>query len=113
MSVKDPNSIDAMGIDENTNTLSLLIIDPYPWLIQEADHLKTMQEKINNYVRYIESKGYADQYGERTFAHFHIEVALKYTPTEDGLRFFEAGKRQLKQRGIRFVYTVVPRKGRM
>ena len=45
MSVKETDTIDAMGIDESTNTLSLLITDPYPWLIQEYDHLKTMQEK--------------------------------------------------------------------
>lgn len=110
MSVKETDSIDAMGIDEGTNTLSLLIIDPYPWLIQEYDHLKTMQTKINNYVSYIESKGYLSAYGGRDFAGFRIDVALKYTPTEAGITFFEAGKQQLKDRGITFSYTVIPRK---
>ncbi|MEE3404079.1 MAG: DUF6572 domain-containing protein [Acutalibacteraceae bacterium] len=110
MSVKETDIIDAMGIDESTNTLSLLITDPYPWLIQEYDHLKTMQEKINHYVAYLENKGYTKEYGSRTFDHFHIEAALKYAPTDAGKSFFEAGRQQLKQRGIRFAYTVIPRK---
>lgn len=110
MSVKETDRIDAMGVEESTNTLAFLIIDPYPWLIQEYDHLKTMQTKINHYVGYIESKGYAKEYGDREFAAFRIDVALQYTPTEAGTRFFEAGRQQLKDRGIHFKYTVIPRK---
>lgn len=112
MSVKETDQIDGMGIEEATNTLVFLIIDPYPWLIEEYDHLKTMQTKINNYVQYIESKGYTSQYGSRNFDGFRIRVALKYTPTDEGKLFFEAGKRQLKERGIGMEYIVQPVKRR-
>ena len=48
MSVKETNKIDGMGIEENTNSLVFLIADPYAWELDEYDHLKTMQTKINN-----------------------------------------------------------------
>ena len=48
LSVKETDRIDAMGVDEKTNTLVLLVIDPYTWMIQEMDHILTLQKKINN-----------------------------------------------------------------
>ena len=59
MAVNDAYIIDAMAIDKNTNTLVLLIIDPYTWAVQELDHLKAVQKKINTYVSYIQKKATA------------------------------------------------------
>lgn len=110
MSVKETNKIDGMGIEENTNFLVFLIADPYAWELDEYDHLKTMQTKINNYVGYIENKGYLSVYPDRHFDGFRIEAALKYPPTKAGVSFFEAGKQQLKDRNIDFTYTVIEKK---
>ena len=110
MSVRDANKIDGMGIEEITNTLVFLIADPYGWNVQEYDHLKAMQTKINNYVGYIENKGYQSMYPGKSFDHFRIEVSLKYPPTKAGTSFFEAGKKQLEERNIDFIYTVIDSK---
>ena len=58
MSVRQANVIDGMGIDKDTNKLVFLITDPYAWVVQEYEHLTAIQAKINNYVRYIETKSY-------------------------------------------------------
>ena len=63
MAVNEPYIIDAMAIDKSTNTLVMLIADPYTWSVQELDHLRAVQKKINTYVSYIEKKGYRSQYG--------------------------------------------------
>ena len=107
MSVKDTKKIDGMGIEEATNTLVFLITDPFPWNVQEYQHLKAIQTKINNYVGYIEHQDYRTAYGSRKFSRFRIETALKFAPTKNGRAFFEAGKKQLEERNIDFVYTVV------
>lgn len=107
MSVKETETIDAIGIDKNTNTLVLLIIDPYSWSAQEYDHLKAVQAKINNYVKYIEAKGYTKKYGDRSFDAFRIEIDFKYQYSEKAAAVFEAGKKQLSERGIDFRYSVV------
>lgn len=107
MAVNDAYTIDAMAIDKNTNTLVLLIIDPYTWAVQELDHLKAIQKKINTYVSYITKKGYRSQYGDNTdFDGFRIELKCKYQYTRRGTAVFEAGKKQLKERNIDFVYSV-------
>lgn len=107
MSVKDIDKIDGIGIDKNTDTLVFLITDPYQWQVQEYEHLKAFQQKINNYVAYIENRGYRAEYGRRTFSGFRIEAEFKYPPSEAGESFFIAGKKQLAERNIDFVWNVI------
>lgn len=106
MSVKEPDMVDGMGIDEKNNILVLMIADPYGFQIQEYEHLKAIQTKINNYVGYIESKGYRSAYGNREFDGFRIELVFKHQYTENGKMFLNAGKKQLKERNIDFEYRV-------
>ena len=106
MSVKETDKIDAIGIEESTNTLVLLITDPYQWVIQEFEHLKAFQTKINNYVHFIESEQYRAKYPERSFDGFRIEAIFKYRWSDAGESFFAAGKKQLAERGIGFAYTL-------
>ncbi len=107
MSVKETDRIDAMGVDEKTNTLVLLVIDPYTWMIQEMDHILTLQKKINNYVGYIEGRGYAEKYPDRQFDGFRIEVAFRYQYSDNCRQVLEAGSQQLRDRGIDFAYSIV------
>ena len=106
MSVKQANVIDGMGIDKDTNQLVFLITDPYAWIVQEYEHLTAIQAKINNYVRYIETKSYSDMYKNRKFDGYRIEIVFKYQYTENGEAFLNAGKKQLKERNIDFTYSV-------
>ena len=107
MAVNDAYIIDAMAIVKSTNTLVMLIADPYTWSVQELDHLRAVQKKINTYVSYIEKKGYRSQYGnDKEFDSFRIELKCKYQYTRRGITVFEAGKKQLKERNIDFVYSV-------
>ncbi len=106
MSVKQANVIDGMGVDRDTNTLVFLITDPYTWAVQEYEHLKAIQTKINNYVRYIESRGYREHYRNREFDGFRIEIVFKYPFTANGQAFLSAGKKQLLERNIDFIYSV-------
>lgn len=106
MSVKDTGKIDGMGIDEKTNTLVFLIIDPYNWKVQEYEHLKGLQAKINNYVKYIETKGYESVYSGKNFDGFRIEICFKYQYTENCEKFLEAGRKQLTERNIKLKYGV-------
>ena len=106
MSVKEENVIDGIGIDKDTNTLVFLITDPFTWVVQEYEHLKAIQTKINNYVRYIESSGYKEHYRQRNFDGFRIEIVFKYQYTDNGEAFLRAGGKQLRERNIDFVYSI-------
>ena len=106
MSVRQSNVIDGMGIDREANKLVFLITDPYGWTVQEYEHLTAIQAKINNYVRYIETKSYSEMYKDRKFDGYRIEIVFKYRYTENGEAFLNAGKKQLKKRNIDFIYSV-------
>ena len=107
MSVMEKNKIDGMGIDEKTNTLVFLLVDHLPWIIEEYNHLKTLQAKLNSYLAYIETKQYKSVYRNREFDKFRIEIAFKYQFTENCEKFLGAVRAELKTHNIELKYSVV------
>ncbi len=106
MSVKETNLIDGMGIEESTATLVLLAADPYPWELQLTDHLRTAQEKINQYVEFLQTGAFREKYPDKRLKGFRIEYVMKYPCPEKAVSFFEAGKAQLREIHIDFDYSV-------
>ena len=59
----DVTSIDAMGVSDDH--LELLLIDENKWIESlEEEHLLKLQEKLNNYIYFLESKQYVERYGD-------------------------------------------------
>ena len=81
-SIKNTDIIDGMGIEQAANTLVLLIADPYPWMIQEQEHINALEKKIRNYVAYIQSGEYRSEFGDRNFDAFRIEIQSRYFMTK-------------------------------
>lgn len=83
--VLEESTIDAIGIVDGH--LELLLLDSNLWLPDtEHDHLLKLQEKINNYIHYLESKQYVAQYGDQ-FDKKVINITFKYSPSDNGLAF--------------------------
>ena len=77
--------IDSIGIVNNN--LELLLIDDNLWNSDtEHDHLLKLQEKINNYIHFLESKQYVEKYGDN-FKEKVIHVTFQYAPSDNGLAF--------------------------
>lgn len=106
MSVMETDQIDSVGIDEKNNTLVFLIVDHLTWLVEEYEHLKLLQSKLNTYVAYIESRQYKSIYRNREFDSFRIEIVFKYQCTENCEKFLAAGRNQLKSHNIDVKYKV-------
>ena len=80
-----PSELDAIGIVDNH--LELLLVDPVGWQEEiEAVHLEILQEKINNYIHFLESKQYAERYGD-SFDKKVIHITFQYSPSDNGLVF--------------------------
>ncbi len=55
MAIEKSNIVDAVGIEKTTGDVVLTIADYLDWETSEAQHLELLQEKLNAYLRFIES----------------------------------------------------------
>ena len=106
MSIDDPNVIDGVGIDKECGHLRLLITDHYEWKqrendIDEKEHLLLLQEKINAYLGFLESKQYMETYPDTEFKLAIIEIRFKYDITENCEKFLQAVQNQVGGYGIK------------
>ena len=89
-----PSELDAIGVVDSH--LELLLVDPIGWQEEiEAVHLEILQEKINNYIYFLESKQYVDRYGDK-FDKKIIHITFQYSPSDNGLAFLETVQKVLQ-----------------
>ena len=90
----DVSEIDAIGTSDTD--LELLLIDGNLWLPDtEEEHLLKLQEKLNNYIYFLESKQYVERYGDK-FDKKVIQITFQYSPSDNGLEFLAAVQKVLQ-----------------
>ena len=89
-----PTQLDAIGVVNSH--LELLLVDPVGWEEEiEAVHLEILQEKMNNYIHFLESKQYVERYGDQ-FDKKVIHITFQYSPSDNGLAFLAAVQKTLQ-----------------
>lgn len=96
MAVIDVDQIDAIGVEGKN--LKLLIIDYLDWEYEDM-HLDVLQEKINNYLIYIEDKQYFKDYGDN-FEKKIIDIKFQHSISENGMKFLNVVSSQLNDTDI-------------
>ena len=94
MAVDNASQIDAIANDKENACLVLLITDHLNW-DNEFEHLKILQDKINAYVAFIESKQYDEIYPNADFKMAMIEIHFKYDITDSCQKFLQVAQDQL------------------
>ena len=90
----NPTELDSIGTVENH--LELLLVDPLEWQEEiEAVHLEILQEKMNNYIYFLESKQYVARYGDK-FDKKVIHITFQYSTSDNGLAFLEVVQKVLQ-----------------
>ena len=90
----NPTELDAIGTVDNH--LELLLVDSVSWEEEiEAVHLEILQEKINNYIHFLESKQYVERYGDK-FDKKIVHITFQYSPSDNGLAFLAAVQKVLQ-----------------
>ena len=76
--------------------LELLLIDENKWIESlEEEHLLKLQEKLNNYIYFLESKQYVERYGDK-FDKKVIHITFQYSPSDNGLAFLAVVQKVLQ-----------------
>jgi hypothetical protein len=92
MAIDQTNVVDSIGVDPNRDEAQLIISDHLGWNEggeQDREHMFLLQEKINTYLRFIESgeiyTAYPKAKGKKTV----IRIIAKYDMNGEGKGFFK------------------------
>lgn len=100
MSVIETDKIDGMGKSKENAELILLITDHLDWE-NEQEHLVILQNKINSYLGFIESKQYAEVYPTDNFENCVIEIHFKNGMPENCFKFLDVVANQVEEFNIK------------
>jgi len=100
MSVMDIGKIDGIAKCQENSELVLLITNHLDWEA-EYEHLKILQDKINSYINFIESKQYLEVYPQSSFESYVIEIHFQHGISENCLAFLEVVANQVEEINIK------------
>ena len=108
MTIEQVNVVDAIGVDKCSGEVSLTITDHLQWGEENADrqHCFLLQEKINAYLRFIESGEILENYPDAQGRDIVIDVVGKYPPGEIGERFLAQVSEVLAGVNIKLCFRV-------
>ena len=95
MSIFETDQIDTMGV-VNGN-LELLIIDTCNWEFEE-EHFELLEDKLNHYLLYLDSKQYVQKYGDN-FNEMIISIHFMYDLVENAVKYLNVVSQQLAGAG--------------
>jgi hypothetical protein len=101
MSVEQRKVVDSVGIGKADGRAILTISDHLPWL-PENEHLLILQDKINDYLAFIESGEIYETYPQARGREIEIQVICKHTPFGDAIRFLELAGETVRGAGFHF-----------
>jgi hypothetical protein len=100
MSVSDPGVIDFIGTDTGTGDVVLTIADHLDWT-DTPGHLVALQDKVNAYLRFIESGELTQKYPIAQGRKPIIQISAKFHPPEEAQMFLSQVEQALAAAGIR------------
>jgi hypothetical protein len=98
VTIEQHNVIDFVSIDRERNTI-LTISDHLPWDVLK-DHLWHLQEKLNAYLRFVESGEIHEKYPEAKDQPVIIDIALKYVAPTECQWFFTKSETAIRKAGF-------------
>ena len=84
--IEDVHKVDAISLDKETNDVVLNIFDHLDWS-NEKMHITALQEKIMNYIKFVESKEIEQVFPDAKGKKIKICVVAKYSVTGNALKF--------------------------
>jgi hypothetical protein len=108
MSLSEVKQVDAIGEDKKSGAIVVTLIDEMNWN-NENDHLMLLQEKINNYLSFVESGEIQTSYPSSVNKKVDINVVMQYEPSKNGITFLDKVKEIVLNAGIGFEYGVYSR----
>lgn len=106
MSIEQVNTVDFVSIDDATGEALLTIADHLPWNADEETHLLLLQDKLNAYLRFIESGEIAKRFPQTIGRALTINLVGQYPLSCKAAIFFEKAKVAVEGAGFSLQFKV-------
>jgi hypothetical protein len=104
MTIEQTGVVDIISIPEGSNDAHLIISDHLPWNDTAKDHLLLLQEKINEYVGFIESGTIYEVRSDLKGKRLAIKVIAKYPLSAEASQFIARAKEFLSKAGFTLLH---------
>src|SRR5262245_44754670 len=99
MSIEQADTIDFVSIDDASGRVLLTISDHLNWDQDEGAHLLMRQEKINSYLRFIESGEISIKFPQAQGRNVTINVVGQFPLSKQARVFFQQAQAAVQDAG--------------
>ena len=107
MSIEQTNVVDLVTIEGGTGNVLLTVSDHLPWETDEGNHLLLLQEKMNAYLRFIESGELVRKYPEAEGSSAVINVVGKFPLSAQAQLFLQQAAEMIQGAGHELRFTLM------
>ena len=107
MSVEDTETLDAIGLEEATGTVTLTIADHLTW-DDTAGHLELLARKLEAYVQFVESGQLVALEPRAVGRKVLVQVYAHHPLPQTGAEFFAEAEATLSLNSIGFRWLLFP-----
>jgi len=106
MSVEQTDTIDFASIDKASSDLWLTISDHLPWDENEGNHLILLQDKLNAYLRFVESGEVLEKVPGAEGRRIVINLVGKFPLRQKAASFLEKAHAAVEEAGFRLQFSL-------
>ncbi|HEY4199315.1 MAG TPA: DUF6572 domain-containing protein [Devosiaceae bacterium] len=107
MTIEQATTIDFASVDKGSGKMLLTISDHLPWTENEGVHLKLLQDKINSYLRFIESGELVEKIPEASGRAVIINVIAKFDLSNQAKIFYESARNAANHAGYELEFSLM------
>jgi hypothetical protein len=107
MSIEQTGTVDIVNVDRDSGDLLLTVSDHLPWDEGEGQHLLLLQEKLNAYLRFVESGELVKKFPEASGRNIVINVVSKFALSETAQAFFEKAGSAIRVAGFELRFSLL------
>ena len=110
MTVRNTGVVDKVGIERSSGAVMLIVVDDEAWSDVD-EHLGLLREKLNSYLRYVESGEYLGTFQSAgTVAPsgpVKVKILARYHPPEQAQVFLENATATFRDAGFELTHEVI------
>lgn len=111
MTIEQSGIVDLIAISTDSGVASLIVSDHLEWGVNDKAHMLRVQEKINEYLSFIEGGTLLDARPDLKNKRLVLKVIGLHQPSSEGLAFYDKLRDALADVGYPFVFELRPAKG--